>query len=98
MKVYRFDVRVVVPDDAIESALLDRVRAAVDVLAGDRLTEAAPGLAQAKAVLVAVEPGGTDPADHLAWARQACDAIAKADPTDRFTDSRMVGHEDSGAG
>jgi hypothetical protein len=39
MKVHRFDVRVVVPDDAVESALIARVRAAVDVLAGDRRTE-----------------------------------------------------------
>ena len=97
MKVYQFDVRLVVPDDTVEAALLDRVRAAVDVLAGDRLTEAATDLAQVKTVLVAVEPAGTDPADHLLWARQACDAIAKADPADSFTDAR-IGQDDGGAG
>ena len=98
MKVYQFDLRVVVPDDATESELLERVRTAAEELTADTLGDRSVDQAQAKAVLVGVEPCGTDPQDCLAWDKQACEAITKADAMDWFFDARTVGHDDGGAG
>ena len=98
MKVYQFDLRVVVPDDASEDDLLERVRAVAEDFTGNALV--APGTAQtqAKAILVGVEPCGEDPDDCLVWDMQACEAISKAGPIDWFWDARVVGKDDGGAG
>lgn len=98
MKVYQFDLRVVVPDDASEDEILERARAIAEDFSGGALVAPGGGQSQAKAVLVGVEPCGTDPEDCLVWDTQACEAISKTSPIDWFWDSRVVGTEDGGAG
>lgn len=98
MKVYQFDVRVVLHDEASESALLRRITEIVEDLDGDPSVDSELDRAQAKAVLVAVVPVGEDLPDRLAWDQQACLAITKTDPTDCFADLRTIGQNDAGAG
>jgi hypothetical protein len=98
MKVYQFDLRVVLHDDAPESELLRRMTEIVEDLDGDPKADTSLDRAQAKAVLVNVQPVPGDPKDRTEWNTHACEAIDKSGASDCFADLRTIGQNDVGAG
>ena len=87
MKVYDFNLRLVVSEGADEAELLRRVGAFVAECATDPFTELDRRV-EAKVVLTGVHPYGDDPEESRLWSRKACDTIDKLGPGDVFLDGR----------
>ena len=87
MKIYQFDVRVVVADDVDEAAILEQLQFLAAELSTDR-ARVPPLRSQAKVSLVGIAQAGDDLTDQGLWNARACDALGKNDQLDLFDDMR----------
>jgi hypothetical protein len=87
MKVYQFEIRIAVPDDADEGALMTRVAQFARECGGDPLATPSPR-AEARAIVMSSARCGGDPTGREQWTRQALEVLFKTNSNDVLADHR----------